>query len=171
VDVVVTTLAKLQGKRSYWEGRYEDCWGQPFHGISQAGEEFMAREEAGIRAKLPALLKPHYRVLDAGCGYGRIAPIVCPLVAEYVGVDFSAKAIAAARETAPANARFVAGDIVEMADGPFDVILMVGIASSISYRPEVLDHLRTLLAHDGRIAVFEYGNDRTIAKDGVEWVL
>lgn len=158
----MTSMAKTRGKRSYWENRYEECWDHPFHGIAQVTDEFIAREEDGIRAKLPSLLQPHHRVLDAGCGYGRIAPLICPLVAEYVGVDFSPKAIDTARENAPDNARFLVGDITEVNDGPFDVVVMVGIASSLSYRPEVIEHLRTLLAPDGCIAVFEYGDDRII---------
>lgn len=162
----MTTLAKLQGQQSYWEQRYEDWWDKPFHGIAQATDEFMAREEAGIREKLPPLLKPHFRVLDAGCGYGRIAPIICPLVASYVGVDFSEKAIEEARKHEPENAQFWAGDIMDLIGGPFEVIVMVGIQSSVSYRPEVIEHLRSLLTEDGVIAVFEYGQDRLIYKDG-----
>jgi cyclopropane fatty-acyl-phospholipid synthase-like methyltransferase len=171
VEPDIVTLAKLQGQRSYWERRYEDWWDRPFHGIAcTATDEFMAREEAGIRAKLPALLKPDHLVLDAGCGYGRIAPMIAPLVAEYVGVDFSAKAIEQARATAPENAQFIVGDIVDV-NGEFDVIVMVGIQSSVSYRPEVIDHLRSLLVEDGLIAVFEYGADRAIGKDGSTWPL
>lgn len=168
----MTTLAKTRGQRSYWEQRYEDHWDQPFHGMSQETAEFMAREEEGIRAKLPALLKPHHRVLDAGCGYGRLAPIICPLVEEYVGVDFSDKAIEEAREHAPENAIFFAGDIIDMKLlGFFDVIVMVGVASSISYRPEVLGHLQSLLVDDGLVVAFEYGHDWTIDKDGTLWDL
>lgn len=161
----MTTMAKTRGERTYWESRYEECWDAPFHGIAQATEEFMAAEEQGIRDRLPPLLKPHHRVLDAGCGYGRIAPIICPLVAEYVGVDFSEKAIAKAQENAPDNAEYIVGDILDVT-GEFDVIVMVGICSSLSYRPEVLEHLRTLLTEDGVIAVFEYGCDKIIGKDG-----
>lgn len=168
----MTTMAKLMGERSYWERRYEYWWDMPFHGIAaQSTDEFVAREEAAILAKLPSLLKPHQRVLDAGCGYGRIAPMVCPHVAEYVGVDFSDKAIEEAQANAPKNARYRVGDILDVTNGPFDVILMVGIETSISYRPEVIQHLRSLLTDDGVIAVFEYGTDRTISRSGDVWVL
>jgi SAM-dependent methyltransferase len=168
----VSTLAKLRGDPTYWQQRYEEWWDLPFHGMSQATDEFMALEEQGIRTKLPALLRPDHRVLDAGCGYGRIAPIICPLVREYVGVDFSDKAIAAARESAPANARFVVGDIGDLKEQPFNVVVMVGVASSISYRSAgVIDHLRSLLLPGGVIAVFEYGHDRIIDTAGVSSVL
>lgn len=158
----MTTMAKIRGERSYWEQRYEEWWEHPYHGMSQATDEFMVREEDGIRAKLGSLLEPHHRVLDAGCGYGRIVPMICPHVSEYVGVDFSEKAIDAARATAPDNARFIVGDILDVTDTGFDVIVMVGLASSLSYRPEVIEHCRSLLAPGGCIAVFEYGNDRVL---------
>lgn len=162
----MTTLSKMRGERTYWERRYEDHWDTPFHGMSQETDEFMQREYDGIQAKLGPLLEPHHRVLDAGCGYGRIAPIVCPQVAEYVGVDFSDKAIDAARGNAPSNARFVVGDIIDVDDGPFDVILMVGVSSSVVYRPEIVEHLRNLLTDDGCIAMFDYGDDKLVYKNG-----
>lgn len=164
----VTTMAKRRGERSYWEQRYADWWDKPYHGMSTASEEFMAREEENIREKLLPMLRPDHRVLDAGCGYGRLVPIICPHVAEYVGVDFSLQAIEAAYASAPDNARFVVGDMAEADDGPYDVIVMAGIASSVHYRPEVLDHLRALLAPDGVIAVLEYGDDRLIRAEGTE---
>lgn len=158
----MTTLSKMRGERAYWERRYEDNWDTPFHGMSQESEGFMQREQDGIRGQLPQLLEPHHRVLDAGCGYGRLTAMVCPLVREYVGVDFSEQAIEEARKGAPDNAEFVVGDLAEIDLNPFDVILMVGVASSVSYRPELVEHLRSLLAPGGCIAMFDYGDDRII---------
>jgi SAM-dependent methyltransferase len=167
----MTTMSTIRGRRDYWVQRYEEWWDKPFHGIAQVTDAFMEREEAGIRAKLPALLKPTHRVLDAGCGYGRVGPMIWPHVAEYVGVDFSPKAIEAASKVAPKNASFVAGDIVEYEGEPFDVIVMVGLDSSVQRRPEVHAHLRTLLKPKGVLAVFEYGDDRAMSKDGSTWPL
>lgn len=164
-------MAKVRGERSYWERRYHEWWDRPFHGMSQATEDFMTREEDGIRGKIGRLLEPHHRVLDAGCGYGRIAPMVCPLVKTFVGVDFAHQAIECALKNRPANASFFVADLADLGAfqfDPFDVILMVGVQSSVHYRPEVLEHLRSLLAPDGMIAVFEYGTDSVISKDG-EW--
>jgi len=58
-------------------------------------------------------LAPTDRVLDHGCGVGRIAAWLAPLVAEVLAVDPSAEMIAAARDRCRhANVRFVhhAGD-------------------------------------------------------------
>lgn len=158
---------ELRSAQSYWDSRYHEWWDRPYHGMSQEPYQFMVIEELGIQAHLEALLQPHFRVLDAGCGYGRLAPRICALVAEYVGVDFARKAIEAAEAIAPDNARFVVGDILDADDGPYDVIVMCGAWSSIwANAAEVIDHLRSLLAPDGFILVFEYGSDRLITKDG-----
>ena len=55
--------------------------------------------------------------LDAGCGTGALAFALAPSVAEVVGVDTRADYLDAGRETAPANVRFVEGDVTEL---PFD---------------------------------------------------
>lgn len=153
--------------QTYWERRYAEWWDRPYHGMTQEPYTFMVFEELGIQENLDALLRPHHRVLDAGCGYGRLAPRICPLVKEYVGVDFSHKAIAAAQASSPENARYMVGDILDLTDDRFDVIVMCGVWSSIELRAsEVIAHLRSLLVPDGVIAVFEYGSDRVIRKDG-----
>jgi 2-polyprenyl-3-methyl-5-hydroxy-6-metoxy-1,4-benzoquinol methylase len=111
--------------------------------------------------------------MDAACGYGRLAPMIAARVKEYVGVDWSQQAIDEATLHAPANARFYAADLVDVKDDKdFDVIVLSGVMSSISYRShEVLGHLRSLLTQSGVIAVFEYGSDRLIHKNGdVEWL-
>ncbi len=38
-----------------------------------------------------------FRVLDLGCGLGRVAPRLAPLVGQYIGVDFSIRMIVQAR--------------------------------------------------------------------------
>jgi SAM-dependent methyltransferase len=161
-------MSKIRATREYWEQRYDEWWDKPYHGIATNTEEYMTREEEGIRGKMGGLVDPSYRVLDAGCGYGRIAPLICPHVQSYVGVDYSSKAIEEARRNAPSNAVFRVGDMLEVT-GVFDLIFMVGIESSLHYRRHlVIDHLRSLLDPDGWIVIFEYGNDRVISKSGTE---
>jgi 2-polyprenyl-3-methyl-5-hydroxy-6-metoxy-1,4-benzoquinol methylase len=164
----------MRGEQSYWDQRYKDTWEQPWHGVmAQWTPDQVAAEEQGIEAHLNKLLKPHHRVLDAACGYGRLAPMIATRVKEYVGVDWSQQAIDEATANAPENARFYASDLVDVTDDKdFDVIVMSGVMSSIAYRShEVIDHLRSLLVQSGVVAVFEYGSDRLIHKNGdVEWL-
>lgn len=170
----MASLAKSRGEKAYWDQRYKDSWSQPWHGVmAQWTQEQVAAEEHGIETHLDKLLRPHHRVLDAACGYGRLAPMICARVKEYVGVDFSQQAIDEATVHAPENARFYAADLVDITDDKdFDVIVMSGVMSCLSYRAdEVIGHLRTLLTQSGVVAVFEYGSDRLVHKNGdVEWL-
>jgi ubiquinone/menaquinone biosynthesis C-methylase UbiE len=72
--------------------------------------------------------------LDSGCGTGALALALAPNVREVVGVDTREEYLDAARSLAPANARFVEGDAMELpfGYGAFD------IAGSL----RVLHHLR-----------------------------
>ncbi len=55
--------------------------------------------------------------LDAGCGTGSLAFALAPLVAEVVGVDTNEEYLEAGRASAPANVRFVAGNVTELPFG------------------------------------------------------
>ncbi|MDQ2951538.1 MAG: class I SAM-dependent methyltransferase [Chloroflexota bacterium] len=76
----------------------------------------------------PALVKGK-RVLDLGCGDGRLALGVAPYAKSVVGVDPDAEMIADATERARAaglrNVRFVVGAGQELSfdDGSFDVVI------------------------------------------------
>lgn len=154
----MTVLDGSRRDRSYWDQRYRDWWHRPFHGMCQSTEAELAQEQQAIEAILDAVLKPKHWVLDAGCGYGRLAPLICERVNEYIGVDFCSAAIDEARKNAPANARFFTSDLLEFTTGPCDVILMVGVRSSIEERfDEVVAHLRGLLKPDGLVVMVEDG--------------
>ena len=76
----------------------------------------------------PALVKGK-RVLDLGCGDGRLALGVAPFAASVVGLDpdqdLIADATARARAAGLSNTRFVvgAGQELPFADGSFDVVI------------------------------------------------
>ena len=74
---------------------------------------------------------PSGRVLDVGCGSGRIGePVLEAGASEYVGIDFSEPMIDLAEERLARfgeRARLIRGDFIEAAlDGPFDVVLALG---------------------------------------------
>jgi SAM-dependent methyltransferase len=78
------------------------------------------------------------RVLDVGCGSGRIGEFVLEAGAShYVGVDFSAPMIELSRrrlERFAAQAELIVDDFLTAPlEGPFEVILAVGL---FDYRPE-----------------------------------
>ncbi len=72
------------------------------------------------------------RVLDVGCGSGRIGEFVLEAgAAHYVGIDFSEPMIALARERLKrfdACAELIVEDFLSASlDGPFDVVLALGL--------------------------------------------
>jgi len=92
---------------------------------------------------LAALPHEALRVLDVGCGNGRLAQALAgPLAArgtalDYVGVDASAPLLERARARAPRGARFLLADFVESAPdcalppGPFDAAALFGVLHAI----------------------------------------
>lgn len=66
------------------------------------------------------------RVLDAGCGNGRLVKLFSTVNVKYVGLDNSQALLAVARKNFP-QAKFVAGDILRLpfADQSFDAVFCV----------------------------------------------
>ena len=77
----------------------------------------------------PALVRGK-RVLDLGCGDGRLALGVAPYAREVIGLDPDPEAIRGARQTAAAlgarNVRFdvAAGQDLPLPDGSVDVVIL-----------------------------------------------
>jgi SAM-dependent methyltransferase len=75
------------------------------------------RTEPGLE-RILAQVQPGARVLDLGCGQGRVAALLSPGCA-YVGVDFSAEMLALARREAQGlpqgSVRFVLADLLDPA--------------------------------------------------------
>lgn len=86
---------------------------------------------AGEARLLDALVPPRSRILDAGCGTGRVAAALAARGHEVLGVDADPVLLAGARADHPAIA-FVEGDLAELdlaAAGwpePFDAIVLAG---------------------------------------------
>jgi SAM-dependent methyltransferase len=79
-----------------------------------------------------ALLGPDRRVLDLGCGIGRVLAALAPEVGEAVGLDVSSAMVAEARRRCAAlpNIRIVQGngrDLASLAGGAFDLVLAVDV--------------------------------------------
>ena len=154
---------------SYWRHRVQSNWQQPFHGIWKGDEAdtrpAMDSKNLSVIEWLTRGLPKPVRLLDAACGYGRLAGPLAALCDDYVGIDIVEQQILAARAEATkqgiANAQFYTGDIgywkpPAWMPYAFSLIVSIGIWSSIESRSaEVVAHLRTLLEPGGKIAVFE----------------
>lgn len=84
----------------------------------------------GEASFVAGLVGPGARVLDAGCGTGRVAVRLAELGYDCMGVDSDESMLAVARETAP-DLRWVPADLADLAgadldDGSFDVVVLAG---------------------------------------------
>jgi len=117
---------------------------------------------AGEARLVDALLPRGARVLDAGCGPGRVGAVLHDAGHTVVGVDGDPVLIAAAEADHP-GPRWVVGDLAEL-DLPdrFDGIVCAGNVMAFlapGTRGEVLRRLRAHLADGGR-AAFGFGAGR-----------
>lgn len=127
---------------------------------------------AGEARLIDAMVGRNARVLDAGCGPGRVGGELARRGHTVVGVDVDPVLIAAAQVDHPGPAWLV-GDLAELdlpAHGiaePFDAIVCAGNVMTFlapSTRLEVLVRLAAHLADDGRIAIgFGAGRDYEFA--------
>lgn len=107
--------------------------------------------------------EPLRSLLDAPCGNGRFAALLCQRAAGYVGLDFSTEMLAAARGREPA-ASLLRGDLfrLPLADGSFDVVTCVRFLHLLrdpALRASCLRELRRV-ARLG--VVLDYRHDRTL---------
>ncbi len=104
-------------------------------GRAGQGREYAARFAAlaasgadmhGEATRCVAVQPPPARVLDAGCGTGRVAIRLAELGYEVTGVDIDASMLAEASAAAP-HLTWLQGDLAEFAGGgSFDLVLAAG---------------------------------------------
>ena len=98
------------------------------------------------------------RVLDVGCGSGRIGePVLEAGAGEYVGIDFSEPMIELAQERLARfgeRAQLVTGDFLEEPlEGPFDVVIALGLFDYLS-NPEAFARRMFELCSGSLVASF-----------------
>lgn len=127
-----------------------------FRSMAAAGADL-----AGEARLVDAMLPRASRVLDAGCGTGRVGSHLAEAGHVVVGVDVDPVLIAAARQDHP-GPQWIVGDLADLdlpaqgiADG-FDAIVCAGNVMTFlaaSTRREVLRRLRAHLREGGRLAI------------------
>lgn len=127
-----------------------------FRSLARQGDDL-----AGEARLVDAMVARRSRVLDAGCGPGRVGGALARAGHEVVGVDVDPVLITAAEEDHP-GPTWLVNDLADLdlpARGvtePFDAIVCAGNVFPFlapSTRKQVLDRLRAHLASDGRIAI------------------
>lgn len=138
-----------------------------FRSLAQAGEDL-----AGEARLIDAMVPRGSRILDAGCGPGRLGGYLAEAGHDVVGVDVDPALIEAAEQDYP-GPRWLVGDLAELdlpARGiaePFDIIVSAGNVVTFlapSTRGQVLHRLRAHVAADGRV-VIGFGAGREYAFD------
>jgi SAM-dependent methyltransferase len=122
----------------------------------------LAAEGADLHGEarlVDAMARRGARILDAGCGPGRVGGRLAALGHEVVGVDLDPVLIAAARHDHP-GPTWLVGDLAELdlpglgAEDGFDLVVCAGNVMGFldpSTRRRVLANLRAVLRDDGRI--------------------
>jgi SAM-dependent methyltransferase len=133
-----------------------------FRSMARAGEDL-----AGEARLVDAMAPRGARILDAGCGPGRLGGYLAAAGHHVVGVDVDPVLIEAAEHDHP-GPRWLVGDLAELdlpgqgITEPFDVIVSAGHVMTFvapSTRVQVLARLRAHLGGDGR-AVIGFGAGR-----------
>ncbi|HNP56404.1 MAG TPA: class I SAM-dependent methyltransferase [Gordonia sp. (in: high G+C Gram-positive bacteria)] len=121
---------------------------------------------------IDAMVPRGARILDAGCGPGRLGGYLHEVGHRVVGVDVDPKLIAAAQEDHP-GPKWLVGDLAELdlpardVTDPFDVIVCAGnvmVFLAPGTEAQVLRRLAAHLADEGRIVVGFHTN-RELALD------
>jgi SAM-dependent methyltransferase len=135
---------------------------QRFRRLAEQGQDL-----AGEARLVDAMLQRESRVLDAGCGPGRVGGWLAGVGHEVVGVDLDPVLIAAAQEDHP-GPHWLVGDLATLdlpsvgISEPFDAIVCAGNVVAFleaGSRVEVLRRFRAHLQPGGR-AVVGYGAGR-----------
>lgn len=129
---------------------------QRFRDMAAAGADL-----DGEARLVDALLPRRARVLDAGCGPGRVGAFLHQAGHEVVGVDVDPVLVAAAEQDHP-GPRWLVGDLAELdlpgRGIPADFAGIVSAGNVMTFlapstRREVLRRLRAHVAPDGRAAI------------------
>jgi ubiquinone/menaquinone biosynthesis C-methylase UbiE len=102
-----------------------------------------------------ALLRPHDRVLELGCGTGTTALRLAGDVQSYFATDISTEMIAIAEEKRAAGPipspvfRIATAEALAPEDGPFDAVLGFNYLHLVRDLPNTLRRIHALLAAEG----------------------
>jgi SAM-dependent methyltransferase len=136
---------------------YPRRFAEHFARLADAGEDVH-----GEAAYLTGLVPPGARVLDAGCGTGRVAARLADLGYDVVGVDVDDAMVEVARELHP-DLRWVVSDLaaLDLGEERFDAVVLAGNVVPFLEVAELPTVARRLASHlvPGGLLVSGFGLD------------
>ncbi len=116
-------------------------------------------------------IKPGDRVLELGCGYGRVLVSLAQEAAMAVGIDTSAASLNMARDSIPGNAEVCLMDAARMAftDGGFDLVACVqnGISAFQVDQKQLISEAMRVTRPGGMVLFSSYSEK--FWDDRLEW--
>ena len=111
------------------------------------------------------------RIIDVGCGYGRLADCYLDRFQQVVMFDGSMSLLHQAFEQTRGQATCIAGDILHLPFRPaaFDTVLMIRVFHHIPDSQACLSELYRILCNDGRF-IFGYRNKRHALR-AIQWLV
>jgi ubiquinone/menaquinone biosynthesis C-methylase UbiE len=111
------------------------------------------------------------RIIDVGCGYGRLAECYMERFQQVILVDGSISLLHQAFEKTRGQAIYIASDVTHLPfrTASFDAVLMIRVFHHIEDSRACLSELHRLLCNDGRF-VFSYCNKQN-ARRVMRWLL
>lgn len=148
---------------SLYEGiEYKDFW----KGLQKRKQDEL--EHTLVRGLLPAVGQ---RIIDVGCGYGRLADCYIQRFKQVVMVDGSISLLRQAQDRTEGQAIYVACDVSHLPfrANSFDAVLLIRVLHHIENSQSILNELHRLLCRNGYF-IFSYCNKRN-AKRVIGWLL
>lgn len=147
--------------RDKWEKNTEAFYAETLREGSDTQRWILERNGFKSRAEFSAYLAGRQRILDAGCGNGRVTALLrdlAPLDAEIVGIDLVGADVARENFKGVERVRFETRDLVGDLSGlgRFDFIYCQEVLHHTSDPAGAFLNLRKLLAPGGEIAIYVY---------------
>jgi ubiquinone/menaquinone biosynthesis C-methylase UbiE len=149
--------------------------------FSKQAERYAELINSSKDTTLPALLeavKPTTddRMLDVGCGTGRFAITLAPLVAKAVGIDLTSAMLEQARKAQAAahveNIEWQQGDVADLpfADGEFTLVTCKAMLHHVTEPLRVIAEMSRVCARGGHVLAADLtpARDKVAAFDAIE---
>lgn len=123
--------------------------------VSAADSLYFAEYDEWPMSERKALRYARGRVLDVGCGAGRVALYLQDRGREVVGIDVSPLAVEVCRRRGVGDCRLMGVEDIDASLGVFDTVVMyggnLGLLSGRRKAPRILKLLHAATSEDGRI--------------------